>query len=89
MNKLTPTMQDALRKMAQGGEWTFWPSHGWLVKVFNKLADLGFAEALFDPTSKQWEGRMWKITEAGKLKAQSIPENIPGLKRSVPLWNGQ
>lgn len=89
MKDLSPTAQEVLRQMAAGGEWTFWPCDGWLVRIFGKLVDLGFAEELFDMTSKQWDGRMWRVTEEGRLKARSIPTIVPRLRRPVSLWNGQ
>lgn len=89
MKDLSPTAQEVLRQMAAGGEWTFWPRDGWLVRIFSKLVDFGFAEAFYDPTSKQWDGRMWRVTEEGRLKARSIPIIVTGLKRPVRLWRGQ
>ena len=88
-NELSPTAQEILRQMDSQREWTF-PSHeGWMARIFNKLVDLGYAEPVFDMTSKQWEGRMWRRTQAGNTRAKAIPEKMQGLKRPLWLWDGQ
>lgn len=89
MKNLSPTAQEILRQMEPEQNWTF-PSHeGWMVRIFNKLVDLGYAEYVFDSTCKQWDGRMWRRTEAGNNRARSIPDKVRGLKRPLSLWDGQ
>lgn len=89
MLDLTPSAQDALRQLAKGEALTFNPWEGWAVKALNRLVELGYAEEFVNLHSKSTDLRMWKVTDAGKARAKQIPENIPSLKRSVPLWNGQ
>ncbi|AUR22533.1 hypothetical protein [Phaeobacter inhibens] len=86
---LSATDQEILRQMDPEKEWTY-PSHeGWMIRTFSRLVEHGYAEFVFDSTCKQWDGRMWRRTEAGNERAKAIPEKVPGLKRPLMLWDGQ
>ena len=88
-SKLTPLELEILRQMSDGNSWTFPWYEGWMVRSLNKTTRLGFTKQELDMTSKQWCGRMWRLTETGLLFATGLPQQIVGLKREIQMWDGR